>query len=271
MKRHIKLSLFFSFCTLLILGCSNHSTNPVYDGTNIFAFNNSLLRKVISDASNGMIYLDNNICQKIYVVQNINIIDNNINFYCRYRVNGNQGKIHSVECFGYNMKLDSVENQYYYKYYKENLLEPKYNISVKWNIDFGNEIVLDTCVTPNDIGNARFSTDSFDLAKGGIISWDNPDTGNIVLSVRVMISGPAFIPLSGNSSGTLNKIVKDNGSYQLTNDDLLVFKDFLNSSENKIDIQLQRFKYQLKSFDNNSKYILDYSVANKEFNINIKR
>ena len=271
MKNFIRQSLFFGICTFLIYGCSNNSTNPVYDGKNIFADNNSLLKSVISDVSNGSINLDNYISQKIYAVQNINIIENNIFFYGRYRVNGNQGKLSSVECFGYNMELDSLDNQYYYKYYKENFPEQKYNVSIRWNLDFGNEIVRDTCVTPNDIGNTRFSTDSFDLTKGGIITWDNPDTGCIALSVRVMITGPAFIPLSGSSSGNLKKIVKDNGSYQLTSDDLLFFKDFLNTSDKKIEIKLQRFKYQLKSYDNNSKYILDYIVANKEFIINIKR
>lgn len=277
MKKVLNLLLFLAIISIFVFSCGrDDTTNPNYDGNNIFK-DSVTLKKNISLDSWKLLSFGYDTISKICACQQVGISDTNnpitkFNSYAAgyYNVNNIQGKINSVRCnqFELPLHLDGHQSSYYNYWLNPDGL--KYNEQIFWQTDFGNETVYDTISMPHDFGNVKFSTDSMDLSKGGTIMWENPDTGMVAIYIYFTLyntsTGTVLDYYNGNE---LFKIVKDNGSYtippqDLTEDKLPIYDIAVIRKFNFI---LTRVNYHLKPYNSNTKFMLNTAVAHGHLSV----
>jgi hypothetical protein len=277
MKKNFNFLLFGLLISAIISSCDqDDTTNPNYDGNNIFK-DNLALKNHISINSWSLLSFSNDTLSKIYACQEAGISDTNsprtiFNSYAagHYNVNNIQGNVNSVRCNQTELFLRKDGHQSFYYQFWINQDPLIYKEQIFWQTDFGNEIVYDTISMPNDFGNVKFSTDSMDLSKGGTITWENPDTGMVAIYI--------YFSSYDSTTGTvkdyydlndLYKIVKDNGSFTIPPEDItenkIPFYDI--TAIRKFNFILTRVNSHLKPYNFNTKFVLNTAVVHGHLSI----
>ncbi len=177
-----------------------------------------------------------------------------------YYLNGCPSRISFVECNG--KKLDYYSQPIFYRYYWDNNEVPECNSKIYWETKFNKEILLDTIPIPYGFNNLAFTSDSLDINKGGLLTWDSSNSGEVAFMLywtERFKNGETGFP---NSS--FLGIFPDNGSFMISAQ--ILRNANIPDSASKVEVvTIVLFKWNInaKKYDSN-KTLVNIAMVNSQ-------